>query len=133
MDMSAKTRYLCSELIKLEWQTKAGSFDTIAILEEIWTEGARVQTMAFLQPGTKVSVVARKALLRGTLTDCDFQGDGYFSRIIFHENSQWTRQNFKPEHLLNTRTVIAQWLKKNLAEAEAPMVQAAGRQGIRFD
>ena len=51
MTTASKSRYLCSELVKVEWQDKTGAFDATGILEEIWVDGACVQTIGPMQPG----------------------------------------------------------------------------------
>lgn len=127
MKIASKTRYLCSELVSLEWQKQNGTLDTVDILEEIWADGACVQTLAPLQPGTRVWIVARRALFLGTLTDCEFMQDGYFSRVAFDAESRWSMRSFKPEHMVNTRTVLANWLRRNLAGLEAPRARVAGQ------
>ena len=127
MKRASRPRYLCAELVKVEWQNDAGALCTTGILEEIWVDGACVQTLAPMQPGTKVSIVARRALFLGTLIECEAQPDGYFSRVAFDSESRWSPRSFKPEHMVNTRTVLARWLKQNLAEAEVPKVRAAGQ------
>jgi len=127
MKTASKARYLCSELVKVEWQDKTGAFDATGILEEIWAEGACVQTLAPMRPGARVWIVARRALFLGTLTRCDFLHNGYFSRVAFDAESRWSMRSFKPEHMVNTRTVLARWLKQNLAGLEAPRVRAAGQ------
>jgi hypothetical protein len=127
MKTASKERYLCSELVKVEWQDKTGAFDATGILEEIWVDGACVQTIGPMQPGIKVWIVARRALFRGTMTECESHRDGYFSRVAFDAESRWSPRSFKPEHMVNTRTVLARWLKQNLAGAEVPKVRAAGQ------
>jgi hypothetical protein len=126
MNMASKARYLCSELIRVAWQNTTGAFDATGILEEIWADGACVQTLAPIEPGTRVWIVARRILFVGTLTDCEFVRDGYFSRVAFDSESRWSMRSFKPEHMVNTRTVLARWLKQNLAETEVAKVLAAG-------
>lgn len=120
-------RYLCSELVKVEWQDETGALGATGILEEIWVDGACVQTLAPMQPGTKVWIVARRALFLGTVTECETQPDGYFSRVALDSESRWSLRNFRPEHMVNTRTVLACWLKQNLAETEVPRVRTAGQ------
>jgi len=124
---SRPRRYLCSELIKVEWQDETGALRATGILEEIWADGACIQTLAAMQPGTKVWIVARCTFFLGTLTECEAQPDGYFSRVAFDPESRWSQRSFKPEHMVNTRMVLARWLKQNLADAAAPKVRAAGQ------
>ncbi len=124
MKTASAARYLCSELVKVEWQNNAGMFSRAGILEEIWVDGACVQTLEPMPPGTRVWIVARRALFRGTLTDCEFVRDGYISRVAFAVESRWSRGSYKPEHMMNTLTVLARWLRQNLAEA--PRARAAG-------
>jgi len=126
MKTASQARYLCSELIKVEWQNQAGAFHTAGILEEIWVEGACVQTLEPMQPGTRVRIVARRAMFLATLTNCEFVRDGYFSQVTFDAESLWSPRSYKPEHMVNTRTVLVRWLRENLAEEDVPRVRAAG-------
>ncbi len=126
MKTASQARYLCAELIRVEWQSKEGAFGTTGILEEIWVDGACVQTLEPMKPGTRVWIVARRALFLGTLTGCEFVRDGHFSRVTFDAQSRWSLRSYKPEHLVNTRTVLALWLKQNLAEVEVPAMRAVG-------
>ena len=124
MKTASAARYLCSELVRVEWQNNASMFSRDGILEEIWVDGACVQTLEPMPPGTRVLIVTRRAVCRGTLTDCEFVRDGYFSRVAFDVGSRWSQRSYKPEHMVNTRTVLARWLRQNLAEA--PRARAAG-------
>ena len=86
-----------------------------------------MQTLAPLQPGARVWILARRALFLGTLTRCEFVRDGYFSGVAFDAESHWSLRRFKPEHLVSTRAVLARWLKQNLAGLGALRVRAAGQ------
>jgi hypothetical protein len=124
MKTASKARYLCSELVKVEWQNKVGTLSRAGILEEIWMDGACVQTLEPMPPGTKVWIVARRAMFLGTLTDCEFDRYGYFSRVTFDSESRWSRRSYKPEHMVSTQAVLVRWLKQTLAEE--PRARAAG-------
>jgi len=127
MKTDSWTRYLCSELVKVEWQSETGALRATGILEEIWLDGACIQTLAPLPSRTQVWIVANRALFLGTLAECESQPDGYFSRVAFEAQSRWSPRSFRPEHMVSTQTVLARWLKQNLAAMEAPKVRAAGQ------
>jgi len=126
MKAASKARYLCSELVKVEWRDKAGAYHTHAILEEIWAEGASVQTLHPIRTGARVWIVARRAMLLGILTECRPAEDGHFSQISFDAESRWSQRKYKPEHMVSTHAVLVHWLKRNLAQTETPRVRAAG-------
>ena len=126
MTRRSTARYLCSEMVRIEWQDHRGALNTSGILEEIWPEGASVQTLGPIQAGTKLWIVAKRALFLGTVTECRFIRDGYFSRVAFASESRWSARSFRPEHMVNTQTIFARWLKESLTTLESPKARSAG-------
>ena len=126
MKAASKVRYLCSELVRIEWQENEGAASATAILEEIWPEGACVQTLQPMRAGTRIWIVGRQALFLGTLMECQFQTDGYYSQVLFDEDSRWSSRRYKPEHMVSSQAVLARWLRQNLTEAPKTMTAGSG-------
>ncbi len=102
MKWASKARYLCSELVKVEWRNDAGATAKTGILEEIWAEGACVQSAEPLRIGTRVRILARRVLFLETVMECALAMDGYCSQLKFDEDSRWSSRRYKPEHMVST-------------------------------
>ena len=110
MDMkTAKGTMLCSEILNLHLQYKAGRGRELkANLEQIWSAGALMLTDARVPLSTPTWFAAGGREFRGTVTARKFvKGLGYFVEVQFASNSLWSKQKYRPKHLLNPLVLLA--------------------------
>jgi hypothetical protein len=108
-----ESRFLCADLVKVEWMAdasdvdngSAGSSRTVeGVLEDISALGACVQVEERIPLGTKllVSVVAEEtARLSGFVSYCVYRDYGYFVGLRFSNETRWSSGVFEPQHLTN--------------------------------
>ncbi len=105
----AKSTMLCSEILNLHLQYKAGRERELkANLEEIWSSGALLLTDARVPLSTPTWFAAGGYEFRGKVAARKFlEGLGYFVEVQFASNSHWSEQKYRPQHLLNPLVLLA--------------------------
>src|SRR2546426_5952482 len=97
-----ETRFLCSHLVTLRWSDAVGAErKETGILENISASGASVQGEVKVNWGTHIRLLAATHQFRGTVRYCYWRDSGYFLGIEFDPDSQWSRSEFEPEHLID--------------------------------
>src|ERR1700722_18564248 len=106
---SVKGSMLCSDLLKLRLQSKAGrKRDVEANLEEIWSSGAVFLTDARVPVCSSMSFTAGEKEFRAVVTSRRFRkGLGYYVEVQFATNSHWSEQLYRPKHLFNPLMTLA--------------------------
>jgi hypothetical protein len=95
-------RYLCADLVKVEWLSGEDEFRTEqAILEDISEVGGCVQVENPIPLGSTIMLSIHDADFFGHVCYCVFRDYGYFIGIRFSEDTVWTREKVVPEHLTN--------------------------------
>jgi hypothetical protein len=110
MDMKiVKGSMLCSDLLKLRLQYKAGrKRDFEANLEEIWHSGAIFLTDVRVPVCASMSFTAGGKEFRAIVIARRFRkGLGYFVEVQFATNSHWSEQIYRPKHLFNPLMTLA--------------------------
>jgi hypothetical protein len=90
------TRYLCSELVAL----KVGSTTFTVNLEEIWPEGALLETESAVEDGAHVEIRSGEVLFAGRVVGVEFHEFGWCVEVAFSPLTPWDPEKFKPQHLL---------------------------------
>ena len=105
-DRRSEQRLLCSQLVVFRLGEPTGSAESHqAILEDISAGGACVQLNDPVPVDVAGELVVSGRRLRGTIRYCEFREIGYFVGIEFDPGVRWSEENFRPEHLLDPRTV----------------------------
>ncbi|HEX4749569.1 MAG TPA: hypothetical protein VH302_08520 [Bryobacteraceae bacterium] len=116
------TRLLCAELVQLVWQNEAGQQRrSIANLEDISLCGACIQVEREIRAGTPVAINYGDGELLGTVRYCLSKEFGYFLGIELNENSRWSSQHYKPEHLLDPRELVEKAMLRREPQPEAAL------------
>ncbi len=90
------TRYLCSELVAL----KVGSITSTVNLEEIWPEGAVLETEGAVEDGAHIEIRSGEVLLAGRVVGVELHEFGWRVEVAFSPLTPWDPEKFKPQHLL---------------------------------
>lgn len=93
--MSAQ-RYLCSELVTL----KVNSADCIMNLEEIWQDGASLESDDPVGDGASVELRCGAALFAGKVTQVERHEFGWRVEVEFSPLTPWNPEQFRPQHML---------------------------------
>jgi hypothetical protein len=113
MERRLESRFLCSDLIRVDWQSSGGSdrMRTVeAVLEDISTLGACVQVEEAIPPGATIAISATAGpavRFCGNVSYCVFREIGYFVGIRFADENQWSTGVFEPQHLTNLQALAA--------------------------
>jgi hypothetical protein len=115
-------RFLCADLVTVEWQTDEGSdVDSRiveAVLEDISALGACVQVDESIPFGAPISISvsarpvdagpvrAIPTRFSGHVSYCVFRDYGYFVGVRFSEQTRWSSGLFLPQHLTNLQSLM---------------------------
>lgn len=107
MDRRIEPRLLCADLVDVQWKDQTGRVRrSVANLEDISLSGACLQVDRPVPLGTPYRITYPKGVLVGKVKYCVFREIGYFLGIEFEAGSRWSRNEFKPQHLLDPRHLI---------------------------
>jgi hypothetical protein len=112
-DRRIEPRMLCAELVELRWRDKQGfARCDMAHLEDISLSGASLQAEKPLLRGTALTIHYGNGELVGTVRYCLYRDWGYFLGVEFTGPCKWSSRHFKPQHLLDPRTLVARASRK---------------------
>jgi hypothetical protein len=90
-------RFLCSQLIGL----RNNSVESFVNLEEIWENGAVLESEQPVQEGSKVEMRCGAAFFAGRIVQVERHEVGWRFEVEFSPMTPWNREKFQPEHLLD--------------------------------
>lgn len=90
-------RYLCSQLIAL----KTGSRECVVNLEEIWQDGAIIESDICVEAGAQMELRCDTAFFAGSVVHVEAHEFGWRLEVEFSPLTPWTVDRFRPEHLLD--------------------------------
>src|ERR1700734_82951 len=93
-------RYLCSELVTL----KVNSTASIVNLEEIWREGAILESEDAVEDGVAVEMQCRDVLFVGRVIRVEHHEFGWRIEVEFSPETPWNKTRFQPQHMLDVGT-----------------------------
>ena len=109
----AEPRMLCADLVDVQWQDRRGKLRrAIANLEDISVSGACLQLDTPIPPQTTLRISYPKGELQGRVCYCVYREIGYFLGIEFDPGYRWSLRQFRPEHLLDPRRLVAKAISK---------------------
>src|SRR5689334_1460855 len=112
-DRRNDTRLLCAELVQLTYRDLAGRPRRIfANLEDISLCCACIQLAHPVPAGTRVTIRYGDGDLIGSVRYCSFRDTSYFLGIQFEEGCRESTKHFKPQHLLDPRTLVEDVLER---------------------
>lgn len=108
VDRRTEPRMLCADLVDVQWKDQTGrTRKAMANLEDISVSGACLQLDAPLPLQTMAAIVYPKGRFTGKVQYCVYREIGYFIGIQFEAGCRWTQRQFKPQHLLDPRRLVA--------------------------
>lgn len=117
---------LCADLVDFHWKDSNGRTRRgVANLEDISASGACMQVDRPVPLGTTVHVTYPNGELRGIVKYCVFQEIGYFLGVEFGEDSRWSQSAYRPQHLLDPRTLLSRTTNRVQPDDPPPANNAA--------
>lgn len=99
---------LCADIVDVEWRDKTGKVRrTVANLEDISLSGACLQVDSPIPLHTTVHIRHPQADMHGTVRYCVYREIGYFLGVEFASDSRWSQRDFRPQHMLDPRRLVA--------------------------
>jgi hypothetical protein len=99
---------LCADLVDIQWRDKTGKRRrAIANLEDISISGACVQLDTPIPLHTMLRISYPNGELQGRVCYCVYREIGYFLGIEFEPGFRWSLRQFRPQHLLDPRRLVA--------------------------
>ena len=106
-DRRAEPRMLCADVVRIHWTDERGRPRTAqALLEDICRFGACLQLEHPLPLFASLRIRHPKMSFEGTVRYCIYREIGYFAGVEFAPDSEWSRREFEPEHLLDLNELI---------------------------
>ena len=106
MERRFKNRYLCADLVKLDWTAGEEDFRSAeGVLEDIAAPGACVQVEDPIPLGTRLMVTLADSIFHGHVCYCVFREYGYFVGVRFDEKTEWSGDSASPRHLTDLREI----------------------------
>jgi hypothetical protein len=95
-------RYLCSELVRIDYEAAPGTIQQfVGNLEEISPTAAVLLLDTSVRRGQALSFLAQNHRLRGVVESWVYEPPlGYFVSVRFANGYQWREEHFRPAHLL---------------------------------
>jgi hypothetical protein len=106
-------RYLCSQLILLRNNSTAPASNSVVNLEEIWENGAVLESEEAIQEGARVEIRCEKAFFSGDAVHVEKHGYGWRVEVQFSPMTHWKPEEFQPEHLLDLPELRQPQLRQN--------------------
>ena len=101
-------RMLCADLVDIRWKDASGRQRRgVANLEDISLSGACIQVERPIPHGAAIHIAYPNGELAGKVRYCVFREIGYFLGVEFEPGTRWSPRSFRPQHLLDPRTMAA--------------------------
>lgn len=95
-------RYLCADLIRVDWLDGEDEFQTIeALLEDISSYGGCVQVEKPIPLGATMMITIAESQFTGSVCYCVHREFGYFVGVRFSDENTWSKETAEPDHLFN--------------------------------
>ena len=104
----SEVRMLCADVVEVSWKDAGGkSGRAQALLEDISASGACFQLEGPVPLGSEVRWNSPKREFSGWVRYCVYREIGYFIGVEFQQSSKWSRKEFRPQHLLDLKRLVA--------------------------
>jgi len=101
------TRMLCADMVEIRWKDRPGKMrKSTALLEDISSSGACLQTETPIPLGVEIGWDAPKQFFSGYVRYCVYREIGYFVGVEFGRSSQWSSRTYAPQHLLDLQELL---------------------------
>ena len=96
-DFMNSQRFFCSHLVAL----RNNSIESIVNLEEIWGNGAVLESEEPVKEGSRVEIRSGPVFFAGRIVQVERHEFGWRFEVEFSPMTPWKLEQFQPEHLLD--------------------------------
>jgi hypothetical protein len=106
IERRSEPRLWCSELVQI-WQKVEGRWKRIGsgVLEDISHSGACVQMEDPVAKGSTLRIRSEEWKVEGEVRYCVYRDIGYYVGLKLDEDSKWSEDLFRPQHLVDPAKV----------------------------
>jgi hypothetical protein len=105
-DKRLSLRYLCADLVKVDWMSADGELHTDSgVLEDICAEGACVEMENQIQLGVMMMITLDRKAFYGRVCHCSYRDYGWFVGMRFSQDTPWSSRVVEPKHLTSLRAL----------------------------
>ena len=97
---------LCADVVEVWWDDPAGHGRMVGLLEDISPSGACLQLDIPAPLGTEIHWKSGRREFAGTVRYCVYREIGYFVGVEFTGGAKWSKQIFRPRHLLDLQRFL---------------------------
>jgi len=98
---------LCADMVDVCWKERSGKTrQATAVLEDISASGACLQLETPVPTGVEIGWRSPKQEFTGRVRYCVYREIGYFVGVEFGAESKWSKQAYKPQHLLDLKKLL---------------------------
>ena len=101
-----ESRFLCADLVRVDWMADESSRTAEAVLEDISALGACIQVEERIPLGTSVLISVSSARFSGAVSYCVYRDYGYFVGVRFSSETRWSTGIFEPQHLTSLEALL---------------------------
>ena len=102
-----EVRMLCADMVDVSWKELSGGIrEVTGLLEDISASGACLQMETPVPLGARIQWRTPKREFSGTVRYCVYREIGYFVGVEFHPACRWSKQAYKPQHLLDLQKLL---------------------------
>lgn len=103
-----EARMLCADMVEVTWEEGSGrKRQYTGLLEDISSSGACLQLETAVPLGVEIHWRSPKREFTGVVRYCVFREIGYFIGVEFDPDSKWSKQAYKPQHLLDLKKLMS--------------------------
>jgi hypothetical protein len=107
-DRRAEVRNMCADMVEVRWRDKTGKLRrATALLEDISPSGACLQMEAALPEGAEIRWACANHEFVGRVKYCTYREIGYFAGVEFEPGAKWSKQAYRPRHLLDLKQLLS--------------------------
>lgn len=113
---------LCADMVEIRWRDRSGKQrQATALLEDISPMGACLQLEGPVPLGVEIGWDSPKQFFAGYVRYCVYREIGYFVGVEFGKSTRWSKQTYRPQHLLDLQRLAAKAQKHTAYEKNAPI------------
>jgi hypothetical protein len=107
MNRRIESRLLCADLVDIDWRDQSGRLRRgVANLEDISQSGACLQVEKPVALGAPLRIGYPGGVLIGRVKYCVYREIGYFLGVEFDPGQKWSRNDYRPQHMLDVRSLV---------------------------
>lgn len=106
-DRRTEARSMCADMFEIYWDEAPGrALHATALLEDISPSGACLQLERPVPLGALIRWECANQKFEARVRYCSYRDIGYFVGIEFGREAKWSKQSYRPQHLLELEGLI---------------------------